>query len=106
MDDISTERMTGRVKYFNSKKGLGIRGNIFDDEENQKDYFFHFRSIVPLSDNYRVYLKTNEYVEFQLDTVEHSDPSKRVVAVDITGLNRGPLLMDAPRIHSTRRTDF
>lgn len=98
-----TERIVGRVKFFNSKKGYGfVRGDVFSPEEEQEDYFFHFRSIVPSSENYHVYLKTNEYVEFSLDSVENPDPTKRVVATDITGLNRGPLQMDIPRRVSTR----
>ena len=62
---ISDKRLTGRVKFFNRKKGFGfVRGDVYEDESEQKDYFFHFRSIVPQSDNFLVYVCTNEYVEF------------------------------------------
>lgn len=104
--ETTAQRMIGRVKLFNSRRGFGfITGDVFDPVAAQKDYFFHFSSVEPQSDNYYVYLRTNEYVEFELKETDNEDPSKRFVATSITGLNNGPLLMDAPRrLQTSRRT--
>lgn len=96
--DTNVQRIIGRVKFFNSRRGFGfITGDVFDPVAAQRDYFFHFASVEPQSDNYKVFLRTNEYVEFELKETDNTDSSKRFVATAITGLNNGPLLMDAPR---------
>ena len=105
MSDVETpasaseniNRIIGRVKFFNSRRGFGfVEGDVFDPKDEQKDYFFHFRDVQPTSNNYKVYLQTNEYVEFEVGETDNADPKKRLVAKAITGLNGGPLLMDAP----------
>lgn len=54
--------MTGTVKWFNSKRGIG-----FITGEDSNDYFVHFSGI--LKDGFKS-LKNSENVEFDVEQAE------------------------------------
>ena len=91
-----SDRRVGCVKFFNPRKGFGfLKGDVYDVESEQEELFFHFKAICPSTNAYPVALYPGEYVEYELGTVDNADPTKRTVAVQITGLNNGKLLMDS-----------
>ena len=59
MSEVSEERETGTVKWFDSAKGFGF----ITREEGDDDVFVHFRSI--MGDGYRT-LNEGQAVEFKL----------------------------------------
>ena len=67
------ERLTGRVKWFNSQKGFGF---IVPDN-GSKDIFVHYSAIK--SDGYKS-LKEGQKVEFE---VEQSDKGEKAINVTI-----------------------
>ncbi len=67
------ERLTGRVKWFNSQKGFGF---IVPDN-GSKDLFVHYSSIK--SDGYKS-LREGQKVEFE---IENSDKGEKAVNVTI-----------------------
>jgi len=67
------ERLTGRVKWFNSQKGFGF---IVPDN-GSKDLFVHYSAIK--SDGYKS-LKEGQKVEFE---VEQSDKGEKAINVTI-----------------------
>ena len=85
MSESTIGEYTGRVKWFNKKKGYGFITLLNNDEED-KDVFFHFSSIV--SDNFKI-LFPGEYVSFDTITVED-----KVNCTNIRGIMGRELLID------------
>lgn len=90
---MSSERLTGRVKWFNNKSGYGFISTC-DDES--KDIFAHYSAIRGYSEEksehkYK-YLVQGEYVEFSL--AETDDEKHQHKAGDICGIRDGPLMCD------------
>ncbi|MCI4462568.1 MAG: cold-shock protein [Caldisericum sp.] len=69
------ERLTGRVKWFNSQKGFGF---IVPDNGG-KDLFVHFSAIQ--SSGYKT-LKEGQKVEFE---IEQTDKGDKAVNVKVIG---------------------
>lgn len=69
------ERLTGRVKWFNSQKGFGF---IVPDNGG-KDLFVHFSAIQ--SSGYKT-LKEGQKVEFE---IEQTDKGDKAVNVKVVG---------------------
>ncbi len=67
------ERLTGKVKWFNSQKGFGF---IVPDN-GSKDLFVHYSSIK--SDGYKS-LREEQKVEFE---IEQSDKGEKAVNVTV-----------------------
>jgi len=63
---------TGRVKWFDAKKGFG-----FIEQEDGDDVFVHFRAIV--SEGYKT-LDEGQEVEFELEDGEKGPQAANVVA--------------------------
>jgi len=78
---------TGQVKWFNNKLGYGFIKIISDNSEDN-DIFVHQTHISPATSEYRS-LSTGEYVSFNIS----GDDGNRQ-AVDVKGVNGGPLLVD------------
>ena len=78
---------TGQVKWFNNKLGYGFI-KIISDNSEESDIFVHQTHISPTTSEYRS-LSTGEYVSFNIS----SDDGNRQ-AVDVRGVNGGPLLVD------------
>tara|TARA_Y100000590_G_scaffold76693_2_gene84883 strand:+ start:6100 stop:6573 length:474 start_codon:yes stop_codon:yes gene_type:complete len=87
----SSATFTGRCKWFNNRRGYGFItvDRQSDDTTTPEDIFVHQTNIRPSSSSYRT-LTQGEYVSFVLrwdgDTCQ---------AVNVTGLNGGPLLCDS-----------
>lgn len=78
---------TGQVKWFNNKLGYGFIKIISDNSEDS-DIFVHQTHIAPATSEYRS-LSTGEYVSFN---ISGEDGNRQ--AVDVKGVNGGPLLVD------------
>lgn len=97
----SQETYTGRCKWFNNRLGYGFITVDNSSEQNNvpSDLFVHQTNIHPNSSTYRT-LKQGEYVSFSLSRDDSS-----VQAVNVTGINGGPLLCDTqtPRPNNGQR---
>jgi cold shock CspA family protein len=77
----------GQCKWFNDLLGYGFV-TICDGTEKGKDIFVHHSGIKPLNSNYRT-LKKGEYLNFNV-----VNGLNGLQAIDITGINGGPLMCD------------
>ena len=93
---MSSDRLTGRVKWFNSKSGFGFI-TVCD---GSKDIFAHFTSLRGDSAQYK-YLVQGEYVEFIISKSESEQ--HEFIATDISGIQGGLLMCDTHRMNSTPR---
>jgi cold shock CspA family protein len=84
---MSTERLTGLVKWFNNKAGYGFLKVL--GLENEADVFVHFSNIKVEGLEY-TYLVQGEYVEF--DKSETDNAEHKFQAVNLSGIKGGPLL--------------
>jgi CspA family cold shock protein len=91
---MSTTRITGRVKWFNSKAGYGFitacEGELMD-----KDIFVHYSSIKSDASHYK-YLTQGEYVDFSL--TKPANEKHEFHAVDVSGVKGGPILCETRRL--------
>ena len=69
-----SKKMTGTVKWFDSKKGYG-----FIESEGEKDIFVHFSEIQ--LEGYK-FLKDRQKVEFDLHTDEQGDRAKNITILE------------------------
>lgn len=76
----------GRVKWFNSRDGYGFITSL----DSNEDIFVHQSNVCPKINRYRS-LTNGEYVSFDI-TKDDNEVSQ---AVNVTGVNGGPLLCDA-----------
>lgn len=83
-----TERNTACVKWFNPRAGYGF----LTDCNNAADIFVHHSEINTSGNVYKT-LTQGEYVEYKTTT----DDKGKVLAVNVTGINQGPLLCERPR---------
>ncbi len=70
---MSDEKIKGKVKWFDSKKGYG-----FIESEGEKDIFVHFSEII--QEGYKA-LKDGDEVEFILHKDEQGDRAKSVTKI-------------------------
>ena len=103
---MSVERLTGRVKWFNSKNGYGFI-SVCDDSE--RDIFAHYsciRGYSSVRDENFVYkfLVQGEYVEFTL--VKTEDEKHEYKADDISGIKNGPLMCDTQAENNKVRKNY
>ena len=75
---------TGSVKWFNTRAGYG-----FITTSEKEDIFVHQTNVCPKINTYR-YLVNGEYVQFEMS---EADGVKQ--AVNVTGINDGPLMCDS-----------
>ena len=68
------EKMTGTVKWFDSKKGYG-----FIEAEGDKDIFVHFSEIA--EEGYK-FLKDGQKVEFEIEKADQGEKAKNVTKVE------------------------
>ena len=82
---MSSDRLTGSVKWFNNKTGYGFISF------NNEDIFVHHQQLTVAQNQYK-YLVQGEYVEFEIKTL--TEGRHKTMATDVTGVNRGPLLCE------------
>lgn len=80
-------KYVGQCKWFNDLLGYGFV-TVCDGNEKGKDIFVHHSGIMPLNSNYRT-LRKGEYLNFNV-----VDGLNGLQAVDVTGINGGPLMCD------------
>lgn len=97
----STERFTGRVKWFNNKAGYGFV-TMTDGRYSGKDVFVHHSSIKVDSEQYK-YLVQGEYIEFSLRTTDGTNNHEHQ-AGEVSGINGGKLMCETRRETRTSRT--
>ena len=94
-----SERLTGYVKWFNSKSGYGFITICGED----RDIFVHYSNVKVDGLQY-TYLVQGEYVEF--DLVETTDNDKHThKAVNITGIKGGPLMCKTRTLNRQEEDD-
>lgn len=86
----TSERLFGRVKWFNNKAGYGFITAL----DSGSDIFAHHSAIKVSSEQYR-YLVQGEYVEFTLSHV--SSGAHESQSADITGIRGGMLMCETHR---------
>lgn len=83
----SVGKYVGQCKWFNDMLGFGFV-TVCEGPEKGKDIFAHWSGIKPLNSNYRT-LKKGEYLNFNI-----IQGMNGLQAVDVTGINGGPLMCD------------
>ena len=83
-----SQRVICRVKWFNNKSGFGF-ATVMDNSNT--DVFVHHTQICVTDEQYK-YLVQGEYVELTLN--ELTEGAHKLEAVDITGIQRGPLMCE------------
>jgi CspA family cold shock protein len=98
----SSERFTGRVKWFNNKAGYGFV-TVTDGPKAGGDIFVHHSSIKVDSDQYK-YLVQGEYVEFSLSSV--STGTHEFQAGEVSGIKGGKLMCETRHELRATRTQY
>lgn len=99
---MSATKITGRVKWFNSKAGYGFI-TACEGELANKDIFVHYSSIKSDASHYK-YLTQGEYVDFSITKPESGNHEFH--AVEVSGVKGGPILCETRRLSAqTSRTN-
>tara|TARA_A100001015_G_scaffold228077_1_gene257712 strand:+ start:298 stop:798 length:501 start_codon:yes stop_codon:yes gene_type:complete len=69
--NTNSERLTGRVKWFNNRAGFGFV-TVLVGEKKDEDVFVHHSGILVNSEQYK-YLVQGEYVSFTLKESDNSE---------------------------------
>ena len=88
--NLSGEKFTGRVKWFNNKSGYGFITVLTGDMQD-KDIFCHHSSLFVKNEQYK-YLVQGEYVLFYIKVME--DSSHENQASNVTGICSGDLMCE------------
>jgi len=99
---ISSERLTGRVKWFNNKAGYGF---ITVTVENQidVDVFVHHSAITIPEQQYK-YLVQGEYVSFTLSNTGSGQHATH--ATSVSGINNGKLMCETRNEYRNAKTAY
>ena len=101
-DSSSSERFTGRVKWFNNKSGYGFI-TVTDGPKSGTDVFVHHTSINVDSEQYK-YLVQGEYIEFSLSVTNTSNHEFQ--AGDVSGIKGGKLMCETRNESRNARTHY
>jgi CspA family cold shock protein len=99
---VSTERFTGRVKWFNNKAGYGFI-TAADGPNSGSDIFVHHSSIRVDAEQYK-YLVLGEYVEFGCSSVPNGN--HEIQSSDVTGIKGGKLMCETRHEMLATRTNY
>ena len=99
---LSSDRVIGRVKWFNNKTGYGFVSLVSGDAA-VSDIFVHHSNIVVSVEQYR-YLVEGEYVEFSL--VHTPGKEHEYQAGDVSGIKGGKLLCETRRESRQNRVEY
>ena len=92
--DNST-RITGQVKWFNTKTGYGFITAI-DGDHTGKDIFTHYSSLRVTDSQYK-YLIQGEYVELMI--VKSAQGNHEYQSSDVTGIKGGGLMCETRKLN-------
>ena len=99
--NTSSERLTGRVKWFNNRAGFGFV-TVMEGEKKDEDIFVHHSGIVVNNEQYK-YLVQGEYVEFNLSKSDNDDHEWQ--ATNVTGIGSGPLMCETRFVSRQERNE-
>jgi CspA family cold shock protein len=99
---LPSERLFGRVKWFNNKAGYGFI-SITDGVRSGTDVFVHHSDINVDSQQYK-YLVQGEYIEFDLMKVESGKHEWQASCV--SGIRGGKLMCETRRELKIARTEY
>ena len=97
-----SERVIGRVKWFNNKAGYGFI-TVTDGSRSGSDVFIHHSAISVESQQYK-YLVQGEYVNF--DVVRTTSGTHEWQASNVSGVNGGKLMCETRREYKIARTTY
>lgn len=100
--EIPSLRVTGQVKWFNTKAGFGFITVSDGFKETGKDIFVHYSSISVTGSQYK-YLTQGEYVDF--DIVKPSNDKHEFHAVNVTGIRNGNIMCETKRVFDYKHSD-
>ena len=98
----SSDRFTGRVKWFNNKAGYGFI-TVTDGPKSGTDVFVHHSSIKVDSEQYK-YLVQGEYVDFTLSDTKTQDHEFQ--AGEVCGIKGGKLMCETRRDSRVARSQY
>lgn len=101
-DSSSSEKFTGRVKWFNNKAGYGFV-TITDGSKSGSDVFIHHSSIKVDAEQYK-YLVQGEYIEFTLSNIENGKHEYQ--AAEVCGIKGGKLMCETRNELKSARTTY
>ena len=97
-----SERLVGRVKWFNNKAGYGFI-TVTDGSRSGSDIFVHHSSIEVENQQYK-YLVQGEYVEFNLIRTDSADHEWQ--ASTVNGINGGKLMCETRHEYKLARSAY
>ena len=97
-----SDRLVGRVKWFNNKAGYGFI-TVTDGDRSGSDVFVHHSGVVVGSEQYK-YLVQGEYVSFKLDHTPGG--AHEYQAGDVSGINGGKLMCETRRDFRQTRVTY
>ena len=95
-----TDRLLGRVKWFNNRAGFGFV-TVLDGEKKDDDVFVHHTGVNVTTEQYK-YLVQGEYVSFTMKESDNQDHPWQ--AGDVTGVLGGKLMCET-RMENKRETN-
>ena len=98
----SSERLIGRVKWFNNKAGYGFI-TVTDGSHSGSDFFVHHSAIDVENQQYK-YLVQGEYVEFGL--VKTTSGDHELQASSVNGIKGGKLMCETRHELKVARTVY
>ena len=101
-DVTPSERLNGRVKWFNNKSGYGFI-TVTDGAQSGTDIFTHHSSINVDNQQYK-YLVQGEYVQFSL--MKTTSGNHEWQASQVNGINGGKLMCETRREFKIARTTY
>ena len=99
--ETSSERLTGRVKWFNNRAGFGFV-TVLDGDKKDEDVFVHHSGIQVSSEQYK-YLVQGEYVSFALRESDNDDHPYQ--AGDVRGVLGGWLMCETRNANRSSRDE-
>jgi CspA family cold shock protein len=99
---ISSDRLSGRVKWFNNKAGYGFV-TVTDGVRSGSDIFVHHSAINVENQQYK-YLVQGEYIEFDLMKTESSKHEWQ--AARVSGIKGGKLMCETRNEVKNSRNNY
>ena len=98
----SSDRLTGRVKWFNNKAGYGFI-TVTDGSQSGSDIFVHHSSIGVASQQYK-YLVQGEYVDFNMSSTQGG--AHEFQATNVVGIKGGKLMCETRHEFKMARSSY